>query len=216
MNNKKEYYNKRTVLATKNNPFAEEFCQTIKLGKKTTGYVNSSIGVINNQTGELLDTGSVIGTRKLVDKEEFIKWFGLGILATFDLPKSAQAVFKLIAHAYLQQNTTKQPMDRIYYNYQVAVEDFGYTKSKVTFNNGLNALMNSGFFAPIAKREGWLWININLMAKGDRVVLYNEYIVEGSETHRAVIERDKLDFIEHNTISDNQKYIPDAENFELL
>jgi hypothetical protein len=183
----KQYYVKNETESYEYNPFAQNLAMNIKLGKKITGYVASPVQVINNGTGEVLDTGTQIGVRKLVDREEFIKFFGAGILSTFDMPKSAQKVFQLIMGAYLAQNTASGDMDKIYFNYHVAADDWGYDKSEVTFNNGLNALINAGIFAKVKGRKGWLWINTSFMAKGDRVALYKEYIVEGSETHKQIL-----------------------------
>lgn len=186
----KKYYQKAEVAAYETNPFAGALCTSIKLGKKITGYVNAPVTITHSETGELLDTGTRVGVRKIVDREEFIKFFGAGILSTFDMPKSAQKVFQILMGAYLATNTTKENMDRVYFTYQIATGDFGYDKSKPTFQNGLNALINAGVVAHIAGRKGWLWINPNFIAKGDRVTLYKEYLVEGSETHKQIMEEE--------------------------
>lgn len=187
---KRRYYNKKEVEAFSYNPFAEALCTTIKLGKKVTGYVNAPIGIHNEETGEIIDSGARIGVSKVVDREEFVKFFGAGIINAFDLPKSAQKVFQLLMGVYLATKTTQANMDKLYFNYKVAVEDWGYDKTQVTFTNGLNSLINSGIVAHVKSHSGWLWLNTSFFAKGDRVVLYNEYIVEGSETHRKIIEQD--------------------------
>ena len=187
---KKNYYTKKEVQAFAYNPFAEALCTTIKLGKKVTGYVNAPIGIHNEETGEIIESGARIGVSKAVDREEFVKFFGAGIINAFDLPKSAQNVFQLLMGAYLAMNTSSNQMDKIYFNFKIARDDWGYEKSSVTFTNGLNSLINSGIVAHVKEHKGWLWLNTSFFAKGDRVVLYNEYIVEGTETHKKIIEQD--------------------------
>lgn len=78
---KKEYYiSKKNVVAVKENPWSKELAHTIKKGHKITGFASAKHSLVNTETGETTDGGAVVGQRKVVDKEEFVKFFGAGLV----------------------------------------------------------------------------------------------------------------------------------------
>lgn len=185
---KKSYYTTRSaVVAAKENPWAKDLAHTIKRGNRMTGFSSAPHTVVNTATGEALGDMAVMGIRKVVDKEEFVKFFGAGIEEVFDLAKPAKDLFRVILKAYLD---AKMQPDQLYINFDVMVTDYKYERSRPTFNNGLNELCIKGFLAPVERRENLYWINPNLFYKGDRIRLVREVVLAGSEGHAALIQQE--------------------------
>lgn len=185
---KNSYYTtKAEVVAVKENPWARELAHTIKKGGKVTGFASSNHSLVNNNTGEVAGDMAVIGVQKVVDKEEFVKFFGAGIEEVFELSKPAKDLFRSILKAYLDG---KNQPDQLYINYDVIREDYGYDKSRPTYNNGLNELCVKGFLAPVERRENLYWVNPHLFYKGDRIRLVREYVRQGSDAHKQ-LEREQ-------------------------
>lgn len=192
MAKKNEYYiSKKEILPQKQNPWTKELVHTMKKGVKITGFASAQHSLVNTKTGETSDAGAVIGTKRTVDKEEFVKFFGAGLVEAFSLSKTAKDVFLTILHAYIEKNTTTGKPDQIFLTYIMAKEELGYNKSRSTFTSGINELCFKEFMAPTENREGFYWLNPNLFYKGDRMVIANEYIVEGSKAHLQMQEEEK-------------------------
>lgn len=185
---KKQYYTtKANIVSAKENPWARELAHTIKKGGRMTGFASSSHALVNTVSGEVSGDMAVIGIQKVVDKEEFVKFFGAGIEEVFDLTKPAKDLFRAILKAYLE---TKNQPDQLYINYEVIRDEYQYGKSKVTFTNGLNELCVKGFLAPVERRESMYWVNPHLFYKGDRIRLVREYVRQGSPAHKE-LEREQ-------------------------
>lgn len=205
---KKEYYiSKKDVVAVKENPWSKELAHTIKKGHKITGFASAKHSLVNTETGETTDGGAVIGQRKVVDKEEFVKFFGAGLVEAFSLSKTAKDVFLTILHAYIEKNTLSGRPDQIYINWSVAKEDLGYKKSRATFTSGLNELCIKGFMAPIKSMEGFFWLNPNLFYKGDRMMIVKDYVIQGSDVHKKLENEEKgeNDAIENKPTGENNE-----------
>lgn len=182
MTSKKTYYTTRAdVVPSRENPWARELAHTIKKGGRMTGFASASHALVNTVTGESHGDMAVIGIQKVVDKEEFVKFFGAGIEEVFDLAKPGKDLFRAILRAYLD---AKNQPDQLYINFDVIRDDYGYDKSKVTFNNGLNELCVKGFLAPVERRDNMYWVNPHLFYKGDRIRLVREYVRQGSPAHK--------------------------------
>ncbi len=189
---KSEYYiSRKDIIAKKENPWSKTLVQTMKRGHKITGFASAQHSLVNNKTGETTDGGAIIGNRKIVDKEEFVKFFGAGLVEAFSLSKTAKDVFLTILHAYIGKNTLSGRPDQIYLTYPVAKEELAYKKARATFTSGLNELCVKQFMAPVENREGFYWLNPNLFYKGDRMLIVKDYVVEGSETHKKIEEDEK-------------------------
>lgn len=185
---KKNYYTTRSeIVPSKENPWALDLAHTIKKGSKSIGFASSSHTLVDTVTGEAAGDMAVIGLRKIVDKEEFVKFFSAGIDEVFDLTKPAKDLFRDILKAYLD---AKNQPDQLYINFNVMVEDYAYSKSRPTFTNGLNELCLKGFLAPIESRENLFWINPNLFYKGDRIRLVREVVLAGSESSKQIEKED--------------------------
>lgn len=186
---KKSYYvTRENVVPSKENPWAGDLAHTIKKGSRMTGFAaSSSHSLVNTKTGEMSPDMAVVGFRKVVDKEEFIKFFGAGIEEVFELPKGAKDLFRTILKAYLE---AKNQPDQLYINFESIVDDYGYSKSRTTYTNSLNELCTKGFLAPVERRDNLYWINPNLFYKGDRIRLVKEFVLQGSEAH-AQLEKEQ-------------------------
>lgn len=186
---KKSYYvTRENVVPSKENPWAGDLAHTIKKGSRMTGFAaSSSHSLVNTTTGEMSPDMAVVGFRKVVDKEEFIKFFGAGIEEVFELPKGAKDLFRTILKAYLE---AKNQPDQLYINFESIVDDYGYSKSRTTYTNSLNELCTKGFLAPVERRDNLYWINPNLFYKGDRIRLVKEFVLQGSEAH-AQLEKEQ-------------------------
>lgn len=183
---KKSYYTSRSeVVSHKVNPWAQDLAHTIKKGSRVTGFAAAKHSLIDTGTGEVLGDMAVVGVQKVVDKEEFIKFFGAGIVEVFELTKPAKDLFKAILNLYLE---VKNQPDQIYINYEAITDEYDYKRSRPTFNNGLNELCVKGFLAPIEKREHLFWVNPHLFYKGDRIRIVREYVRSGTEAHKQLLE----------------------------
>lgn len=179
---KNEYYiSKKDITPQRENPWAKKLAHTMKRGTKITGFAKARHELLNTETGETTNTGAIVGTTKTVDKEEFIKFFGSGLVEAFSLSKTAKDVFLTIMHAYMEKNTVTGKPDQIFLTYNMAKDELGYKKSRSTFTSGINELCYKEFMAPIKSRDGFFWLNPNLFYKGDRMIIAKEYIVEGSK-----------------------------------
>jgi hypothetical protein len=179
---KKSYYvTRENVIPSKENPWAGDLAHTINKGSRMTGFASSNHSLVNTGTGEVTADMAVVGFRKVVDKEEFIKFFGAGIEEVFDLPKGAKDLFRIILKAYLD---AKNQPDQLYINFESMIDDYAYDKSRTTFTNSLNDLCTKGFLAPIERRDNLYWINPNLFYKGDRIRLVKDFVLQGSDAHK--------------------------------
>lgn len=197
---KKVYYTNRSeVVSSRENPWARELAHTIKKGKKVTGFASAHHSLVNHATGEVAGDMAVIGVQKVVDKEEFVKFFGAGIEEVFELSKPAKDLFRSILRVYLDQ---KNQPDQLYINYDVIRDDYGYDKSRPTYNNGINELCVKGFLAPVERRENLYWVNPHLFYKGDRIRIVREYVRQGSKAHsqleqeQAIMQQQSIPFVE--------------------
>jgi hypothetical protein len=180
MTEKKYTFNRKDVVAQKENPWARDLAHTIKRGKKITGFAAARYSLANENTGEHHGEMAFVGMQKVVDKEEFVKFFGAGIIEVFDLAKGGKDLFKTILHAYLD---AKNQADQIYINFASMRDDFDYQRSRATFSNALAELLQKGFLAPVQNKENLYWINPHLFYKGDRIRIVREYVRVGTPAH---------------------------------
>ena len=176
-------FTRKGVPSYSENPWAQDLATTVKQGNKITGFATNRHALINQNTGEMSGDMAVVGVQKVVDKEEFVKFFGAGIVEVFDLTKTGKDLFKAILWNYLDN---KMQPDKIYINYAALKEDYGYSKTRQTFSNGLAELLQKGFLAPVENRENLYWVNPHLFYKGDRIRLIKEYVREGTQAHEDV------------------------------
>lgn len=157
------------------NPWVDSLATTIKKGNQITAMGRSS-RVVDSATGEVSDSEIAMVSKKVVDKEEFIKIFEGGISNIFDLTKSARDLFRAVLQMYLNQ---KMAGEKIYVS-DVTLKEVGYAKARSTKNNALNQLLKAGFIAKIKGEQNWYWVNPNMFYKGNRITLINQLAVEGT------------------------------------
>lgn len=180
MTEKRYTFNRKNVVAQRENPWASDLTHTIKKGKKVTGFAAARYSLANQKTGEISGDMAFVGMQKVVDKEEFVKFYGAGIVEVFDLTKSGKDLFKIILHAYLD---AKNQPDQIYINFASICDDFNYQRSRATFSNALAELLQKEFLAPVQNKENLYWVNPNLFYKGDRIRIVREYVRAGTQAH---------------------------------
>jgi hypothetical protein len=191
---KKYYVNSTDVVAYKVNPWALELTETIVTSKKTTAFVTSkNLSLLDHDTGQI-DTQAnvVIGIKKSVDREEFLKVFEGVIYSVFDLSKSEKNVFKHLLKLYLNQKNNPQ---QVYLTYALLCDEYDYNFTKTTFLSGVNGLCIKGFIAPVENRDNLFWINPTLFYKGDRMRIVQDFVLE---------DRNKLSDIEKDLLLEDK------------
>ena len=187
----KRYYVDRSGLCTyESNPWVRDLSLTIKTKNKITAIGRNMI-VANSETGEIVDEHIALVNKKLVDREEFVKIFGGAISGMFDLTKTAQEMFKVVLEIYIAQDFMP---DRIYLSENM-LKQHGYAKTKTTRQNAINQLLEKRFLALMANEPNWYWVNPNMIFKGDRLTLVQEFAVKGTPS-AAQLEKEvrKMEF----------------------
>lgn len=150
------------------NPFIPDIADDIveKKTRKVAGYKFQD--VVNPDTGEVdTQTMLVLGTRKEVDKAEFAKLFKDSFASFYGLSKSS-----LILLDYIMDNI-RYNNDRICLVVIDVVEQKGMGYS--TVYRSIAQLIENKLLAK-ADRNGCYYINPKVFFKGDRIILFNEYI----------------------------------------
>lgn len=183
----KKYYVSKTEEVFKKNPWVGNLAVTIKTGNKITA-VGRSKSVVDVETGEVLSDQFAIVNKKIVDKEEFVKIFGGAIGGMFELSKTAQDLFKVVLQVYIDQDFMA---DRVYLS-ETVLKEHGYTKSKPTRQNAINQLLAHNFIARMEGEQNWYWVNPNMIFKGDRLTLINDYAIKGTDSAVTLSEQAQL------------------------
>ena len=146
------------------NPFLENL--SIKVTPKSNIFLKKNKGIIDLSTGELEDESLLMGKRKLVDGEEFVKIFINEIRSIFNLSRVAQKVFGYML-------TKVGYGDQIIFNTKECQKYTGY-KSKPPIFVGIGELLKEEFIAK-TKNQFVYWINPKVFYKGDRLVVIRDY-----------------------------------------
>lgn len=179
---KKVYtFNRKDVVPHRENPWVKDLATTIKKGKKITGFATNRHLLVDEATGESHGDMAIVASQKVVDKEEFVKFFGAGIIEVFDLTKPGKDLFKTVLHAYL--DAQNQP-DQIYINLAILKDEYGYSRSRATFASAMAELLTKAFLAPVENRENLYWVNPHLFYKGNRIRIVNEFVLAGTKEHK--------------------------------
>lgn len=173
----KRKYISRTMKPQEFNPWHHQLATTIKTKNKIVS-VGQSQSVIDHETGEINGLDAVQMTRKLVDREEFVKMFSGGISAMFDLRKSAQELFRAILDIYLLQTFEGERV----FLHEEELAKVGYTRTKVTRTQAINQLIAANFIAPIKNMPNFYWTNPTMFYKGDRLTVVKQYAIKGTKS----------------------------------
>lgn len=140
--------------------------------------------LINPQTGEIHGLATIHEVKE-VDDIEFVKVFAAGVAASYELGKTARAVFQVVLDQYQRTPMSRGFADAIelfWFGDGIDGRDVGM--SQKTFQRGLKELLEKRFLAP--KGASTYWTNPALFFKGDRVLFIKEF-----QRRRSVAESDK-------------------------
>jgi hypothetical protein len=146
------------------NPFIPNLL--IKKGNKNVVIAKSDKAIFSTSTGEVDGDTLFIGTKKELDKDQFVKIFHSHLQAIFDLSKASLKVFSYIA-------SVTEYGDRIIFNLEDCKKYTGYN-SKETIYKSLAELLKADIIAR-TDASNLFFINPQIFYKGDRIVLVNEY-----------------------------------------
>jgi len=197
-------YIKKSNEAYERNPWENNLALTMKTGNKIR-HISKGNSIVDIDTGEVLDETSSMVTRELIDREEFIKIFELGLTGMFDLSLTARDMFKLVLKIYLEQ---KMEGKRVYLSDR-SIKDGGYLKSRTTKRNALNQLIQAGFIARVTEEPNWYWINPQMFYKGNRMTIIKDYAVIGtSEGDRLTRVIEGKEDTRNKEIKEEQQELP--------
>lgn len=129
--------------------------------------------LVNPSTGEITHQ-SMVHTIEEVDDSQFVKIFAAGVVASYDLNKTAQRVFQAILSEYQQTPMSGGFADTLYLSwFDGGLSGKVIGMSEYTFKRGMNVLLEKGFIAP--RMPNQFWVNPSLFFKGDRVLFLREY-----------------------------------------
>ena len=158
---------KNEIIRYSENPFLD----TMIIPQKGKAVRLSRLGrdnnvLINNDTGEWL--GTHVTTYKKVDTEQFIKIFTANIALTFNLKASGIKAFNVLMWVMSEKALSKDlvPLDKIIMDEFLKIHCV--KMSQPTFWRGLAELEKAQIIAKHI-RQGWYFINPNLVFNGDRI-----------------------------------------------
>lgn len=146
------------------NPFIPNLL--IKRSKKNIIIAKTDKAIMSRETGEIEEDTIFIGTKKDLDKDQFVKIFHSHLQAIFDLSKSALKLFSYIA-------SITEYGDKIIFNLENCKKYTGYN-SKETIYRALAELLKADIIAR-SDASNLFFINPQIFYKGDRIVLVSEY-----------------------------------------
>jgi len=187
-----EYVQKPDLVPTDQNPFIKDLIYPKDGGKMKTGsksvslggqapcWVSKKMGLVDKETGEIIDDQVVMRKLETVDKEHFIKVFEAGLSAIFGLSKRAQEVLHYLLTSYNEEALTGTDDDLVYFSFNEA-QRVGYPRRRQTWRSGLNELMFQEFMMPATKGADWFWINPTLIYRGNRITIVNQFVKKAED-----------------------------------
>ena len=176
------------------NPFALNK-ESFQIGQKLQyiGDGNKFIAIIDKKTGEYQTKGAVIGFRKNVDQQEFIKIYTGGMAAIFNLSSAGKRIFSLVYKQVREQKGT----DRVILQYQP-----NCGMSKPTWYKGIKECLANKLIAQ-SKVAGVYFTNITYFFNGSRLTLLKEYNIIQPE--QADFEAEQNGIIEGQVLDKSNK-----------
>lgn len=147
------------------NPFVTSLI--LKTKKRNIAISNSNMVLTNAETGELDNSRLFVGMTKNVDKEHFIKIYQSQLKVLFTLTSAGVKVF-----GYFMNEMAFN--DRVLFDVKRAKDFTGYKSSERIFS-GLAELLENEFVARTTIHNVY-YVNPSIFFKGDRLVLFTEYI----------------------------------------
>lgn len=147
------------------NPFLPDLI--LRTNRKNIAISNSSQVLMDKETGEVDNSVLFVGQSKKVDKEHFIKIYQSQLKVLFTLSSAGVKMF-----GYFMNSMAFH--DRVLFDVSQAKEFTGY-KSKERIFFGLSELLENEFIARTTIHNIY-FVNPKIFFKGDRLVLYTEYV----------------------------------------
>jgi hypothetical protein len=152
------------------NPLLEP--QTVKTRRRLVKSGRSE-ELVNPATGEISGIAAIHQIEER-DDAEFVKVFGAGVAAAYELGKTAQRVFQVVLDQYQRTPMSRGFADAVeLYWFDDGIEGRDVGMSEYTFKRGLRELLDKSFLYP--KTPTSFWVNPSLFFKGDRVLFIKEY-----------------------------------------
>jgi hypothetical protein len=152
------------------NPLLEP--QTVKTRRRMVKSGRSE-DLVNPATGEIIGVAAIHQIEER-DDAEFVKVFGAGVAAAYELGKTAQRVFQVVLDQYQRTPMSRGFADAVdLYWFGDGIEGRDVGMSEYTFKRGLRELLDKSFLHP--KTPSSFWVNPSLFFKGDRVLFIKEY-----------------------------------------
>jgi len=214
-----EYIQKPDLVPALENPFIKDLVYpkgggTMKTGNKSmpiggnaASWVSKKMGLVDKDSGEVIDDQVVMRTVKTVDKEHFVKVFEAGLGAIFNLSKRAQEVLHFMLKVYNAQALGGE-QDQLSFSFEEA-QLAGYSRKRQTWRSGMNELMYQEFMVPARRGNDWYWINPTLFYRGDRVTIVNQFVKKKESQTKALeaeaeaktvdVELDQIDMFSGKT-----------------
>jgi hypothetical protein len=165
-------------------PFFNGVMRTVKTGSKIVAIGREQYSLFSNNTGEKMENSSAfVGVRTIVDRGVFTKLYIGSIKELFKLSPKAQAVY-----AYLME---AQQMDKhqVYFSPERCAEETGY-KSPRSIYEGIAELLEKNFIAR-ATDTNFFFLNPDIAFNGNRLIEFKDWVVKGSDIHKALILQEK-------------------------
>lgn len=161
---------RRLVPSPTVNPLLE--LQTVKTRRRLVKSGRSE-ELVNPATGEISGVAAIHQIEER-DDAEFVKVFGAGVAAAYELGKTAQRVFQVVLDQYQRTPMSRGFADAVdLYWFDDGIEGRDVGMSVYTFKRGLRELLDKSFLYP--KTPTSFWVNPALFFKGDRVLFIKEY-----------------------------------------
>ena len=177
-------------LATDINPFVEDVKKNLKTIEVPTGRKEEAVSFRTGELGE-----AQFFTRKLVDREVFMRDYSATVDKKLGLSRTARNVKQAVMVEYQEQIVGKKSRfdnDLIFLRFfdeGLSGKDIGM--SERTFRRGFKELLEKRVLAPYKSADSSMfWINPSVFFMGDRVRWVEEWEVKHGDAHQ---ERDLYD-----------------------
>jgi hypothetical protein len=186
----------------KESPFFNGVMRNVKTGNKIVAIGREQYSLFSNHTGEKVENSTAfVGVRQVVDKGQFTKLYIGSIKELFKLSPRAQAVYGYLMEA--QQMNDHQ----VYFSPERCAEETGYKTPKSLYE-GIAELLEKDFIAR-ASDTNFFFLNPQIAFNGNRLVQFKDWVVRGSDIHKALIEQEKEEAA--RTLAESQiEMFPDA------
>lgn len=166
---------KKDVIEYEQNPFLAHTSEVVKIGYKTVWVAGDGDRVIvNRNTGETM--GTVVGMRRAVDRQEFVKLYAEGVGAILNLKAAGKKVFQLIYEEISAGGGIGK--DRIFLKYETLDDEIQAGMSRATFYNGIKDCLTNKIIAQTKMDTSLYFINPAFVFNGNRLTFLTQYEIE--------------------------------------